>query len=156
MNINATLFAQMITFGILIWVTMKFIWPPLLGAIEERQQRIADGLAAAERAKQELQVADQRVVEELKQARSDAQLILERAHDQANQLVDKAKEDAVAEAQAVRAAAQAEIANLSHAAREELRTQVSTLAVAGAEKILRREIDANRHRELLTELAREL
>jgi len=155
-NINATLFAQMITFGILIWVTMKFIWPPLLGAIEERQQRIADGLAAAERAKQELQVADQRVVEELKQARSDAQLILERAHDQANQLVDKAKEDAVAEAQAVRAAAQAEIANLSHAAREELRTQVSTLAVAGAEKILRREIDANRHRELLTELAREL
>jgi len=155
-NINATLFAQMITFGILIWVTLKFIWPPLLNAIEERQTRIADGLAAAERAKQELQVADQRVVEELKQARSDAQLILERAHDQANGIVDKAKEDAVVEAQQVRAAAQAEIANLSHAAREELRKQVSALAVLGAEKILRREIDPARHRELLTELAQEL
>jgi len=155
-NINATLFAQMITFGILIWVTLKFIWPPLLNAIEERQKRIADGLAAAERAKQELQVADQRVVEELKQARQDAQLILERAHDQANSIVDKAKEDAVGEAQAQRAAAQAEIANLSHAAREELRKQVSALAVLGAEKILKREIDQNRHRELLTELAAEL
>ena len=156
MDIGATLLGQAIAFAILIWFTFKFIWPPLLGAIEERQKRIADGLAAAERAKQELQVADQRVVEELKQARQDAQLILERAHDQANQIVDKAKEDAVGEAQQVRAAAQAEIANLSHAAREELRKQVSALAVLGAEKILKREIDQNRHRELLTELAAEL
>jgi F-type H+-transporting ATPase subunit b len=135
---------------------MKFIWPPLLGAIEERQKRIADGLAAAARAQAELQVADQRVVEELKQARQDAQQILERAHDQANQIVDKAKDDAVVEAQKERAAAQAEIANLSHAAREELRKQVSALAVMGAEKILKREIDPARHRELLTELAQEL
>jgi len=156
MDIGLTLLGQALSFAILIWFTVRFIWPPLLNAIEERQTRIADGLAAAERAKQELQVADQRVVEELKQARSDAQLILERAHDQANGIVDKAKEDAVVEAQQVRAAAQAEIANLSHAAREELRKQVSALAVAGAEKILRREIDPARHRELLTELAQEL
>jgi len=156
MDIGLTLLGQALSFAILIWFTVKFIWPPLLNAIEERQTRIADGLAAAERAKQELQVADQRVVEELKQARSDAQLILERAHDHANTIVDKAKEDAVVEAQQVRAAAQAEIANLSHAAREELRKQVSALAVLGAEKILRREIDPARHRELLTELAQEL
>ena len=156
MDIGATLLGQVIAFAILIWFTFKFIWPPLLGAIEERQKRIADGLAAAERAKQELQVADQRVVEELKQARQDAALILERAHDQANGIVDKAKGDAVVEAQKERAAAQAEIANLSHAAREELRKQVSALAVLGAEKILKREIDQNRHRELLTELAQEL
>ena len=155
MDIGITLLGQALAFAILIGFTVKFIWPPLLNAIEERQKRIADGLAAAERAKQELQVADQRVVEELKQARQDAQLILERAHDQANAIVDKAKEDAVGEAQAQRAAAQAEIANLSHAAREELRKQVSALAVLGAEKILKREIDQNRHRELLTELAAE-
>lgn len=156
MNINATLFAQMITFGILIWITMKFIWPPLLGAIEERQKRIADGLAAAERAQSELQVADQRVVEELKKARADAHVILERAHDQANQIVDKAKDEAVTEAQQQRAAAEAEIANLSHHAREELRKQVAALAVAGAEKILKREIDQSKHRELIAELAQEL
>jgi F-type H+-transporting ATPase subunit b len=156
MDIGATLLGQALAFAILIWFTFKFIWPPLLGAIEERQKRIADGLAAAERAKQELQVADQRVVDELKQARQDAQLILERAQGQANQIVDKAKEDAVGEVQKQRAAAQAEIANLSHAAREELRQQVSALAVLGAEKILKREIDQNRHRELLTELAAEL
>ena len=156
MDIGLTLLGQALAFAILIGFTVKFIWPPLLNAIEERQTRIADGLAAAARAQQELQVADQRVVEELKQARSDAQLILERAHDQANGIVDKAKEDAVVEAQQVRAAAQAEIANLSHAAREELRKQVSALAVMGAEKILKREIDPARHRELLTELAQEL
>jgi F-type H+-transporting ATPase subunit b len=156
MDIGLTLLGQALAFAILIGFTVKFIWPPLLNAIEERQTRIADGLAAAARAQEELQVADQRVVEELKQARQDAQLILERAHDQANGIVDKAKEDAVVEAQQVRAAAQAEIANLSHAAREELRKQVSALAVLGAEKILKREIDPARHRELLTELAQEL
>jgi F-type H+-transporting ATPase subunit b len=156
MNINATLLGQMLAFAILIWFTVKFVWPPLLGAIEERQKKIADGLAAADRAKAELQAADERVADEIRKARVEAAAITEKAHHQAVAMVDKAREDAIAEGQKQKAAAEAEIANLSHKAREVLRTQVASLAVAGAAKILQREIDANRHRELLDQLAREI
>ena len=156
MNINATLLGQVLSFAILIWFTFKFVWPPLLGAIEERQKKIADGLAAADRARAELADADAKVADEIKKARAEAQTILERANAQYNAVVDRAKEDAVTEAQRKKAAAEAEIATLSNAARDALRQQVAMLAVAGAEKILKREIDANRHRDLLDQLAAEI
>ena len=156
MNVNATLLGQALAFAILIWFTMKFIWPPLMGAIEERQKKIADGLAAAERARQELKDADARVADEIRKAREEATHIVERANQQYNQIVDKAKVDAVAEGARQKAAAQAEIESLSHQAREVLRQQVAALAVSGAEKILKREIDQNRHRDLLDALAKEI
>jgi F-type H+-transporting ATPase subunit b len=135
---------------------MKFIWPPLMSAIEERQKKIADGLAAAERARQELKDADARVADEIRKARDEATQIVDRANQQYNQIVDRAKTDAVTEAQRVKAAAVAEIDSLSHSAKEVLRQQVAGLAVAGAEKILRREIDQARHRDLLDQLAKEI
>lgn len=156
MNINLTFFGQMISFGILVWFTMKFIWPPLNAAIESRQKTIADGLAAAERARQELKDADTRVADEIRKAREEATHIVERANQQYNQIVDKAKVDAVAEGARQKAVAQAEIDSLSHQAREVLRQQVASLAVAGAEKILKREIDPARHRDLLDALAKEI
>ena len=156
MNVNATLLGQAISFAILIWFTMKFIWPPLMGAIEERQKKIADGLAAAERARQELKDADARVADEIRKAREEATQIVDRANQQYNQIVDKAKTDAVAEGARQKAAAQAEIESLSHQAKEALRQQVAALAVAGAEKILKREIDQARHRDLLDALAKEI
>ena len=156
MNLNATLLIQAIVFVILGWVTMRFIWPPLLGAIEERQKKIAEGLAAADRARQELADADSRVADEIRKARSEAQAILEKAHGQYNQILDQAKDDALTEGARRKAAAESEIANLSHHARDVLRQQVAALAVAGAEKILRREIDGARHRDLLDQLAKEI
>ncbi len=156
MNINATLLGQALSFAILIWFTLKFVWPPLLAAIEERQKKIADGLAAADRAKKELADADARVNDEIKKARTEATGIVDKANQQANQIVDKAKDDAIAEANRQKAAAMAEIDSLSHKAKETLRQQVSVLAVKGAEKILRREIDANAHRDLLDQLAKEI
>jgi F-type H+-transporting ATPase subunit b len=156
MNLNATLIVQTIVFLILGWDTMKFIWPPLIQAIEERQKKIADGIAAADRAKKELADADSRVADEIRKARVEAGSITERAQKQYNEILDKAKGDAVVEAAKIRASAEAEIANLSFKAREVLRQQVSALAVAGAEKILQREIDANRHRDLLEALAKEI
>ncbi|HRG16478.1 MAG TPA: F0F1 ATP synthase subunit B [Pseudomonadota bacterium] len=156
MNINLTLFAQALMFAGFIWVVATKIWPPLLNAIEERQKKIADGLAAADKAKQELADADARVADEIKKARVDAAQITDKAHQQAVQIVDKAKQDAIAEAARQKAAAEAEIANLSSKAKEVLRAQVAGLAVKGAEKILGREIDANRHRDLLDQVAGEI
>lgn len=156
MNINMTFFGQMITFAILIWFTMKFIWPPLNKAIEERQQKIAEGLAAAEQSQKNLAQAQQSVDAELRAARTKANEIIEQAHQRANQIIDQAKNDAIAEANRQKSAAEAEIAAASNRAREELRKQVSTLAVTGAEKLLKREIDANAHKALLDELAAQL
>ncbi len=156
MNIGMTLLGQMITFAILIWFTMKFIWPPLNKAIEERQQKIAEGLAAAEQSQKNLAQAQQSVDAELRAARTKANEIIDQAHQRANQIIDQAKNDAVGEANRQKAAAEAEIAAASNRAREELRKQVSTLAVTGAEKLLKREIDANAHKALLDELAAQL
>ncbi|GAA5082573.1 F0F1 ATP synthase subunit B [Lysobacter panacisoli] len=156
MNLNMTFFGQMITFALLIWFTMKFIWPPLNKAIEERQQKIAEGLAAAEQSQKNLAQAQQSVDAELRAARTKANEIIEQAHHRANQIVDQAKNDAVAEANRQKAAAEAEIAAASNRAREDLRKHVSTLAVTGAEKLLKREIDANAHKALLDELAAQL
>jgi F-type H+-transporting ATPase subunit b len=156
MNLNMTFFGQMITFIVLIWFTMKFIWPPLNKAIEERQQKIAEGLAAAEQSQKNLAQAQQSVDAELRTARTKANEIIEQAHQRANQIIDQAKNDAITEANRQKSAAEAEIAAASNRAREELRKQVSTLAVTGAEKLLKREIDANAHKALLDELAAQL
>lgn len=156
MSLNATLIAQMIVFLILIWFTMKFIWPPLMKAIDERARRIADGLNAADRARKELADADARAAEEIKQARVDAAAIIEKANSQASQIVDKARVDALAEAARQKTTAQADIDNMAHRARAELRGQVAGLAVAGAEKILQREIDADTHKALIEQLVAEI
>ena len=156
MNINATLFAQMIVFAILIWVTMKWIWPPLMSAIEERQQKIAEGLAAADRSKHRLAQAEEQVNELLREARTKATEIVTQAETRRSQIIDHAKEEAVEEGNRHKAAALAEIASASNRAREDLRKQVSALAVAGAEKLLMREIDGNAHKALLDELAAQI
>ncbi len=156
MSINATLLAQILVFGILIWFTMKFLWPPLMQAMDERAKRIADGLSAAERAQAELKDADARVAEEIKKARAQAAEIVDKAHQQASQIVDKAKADALLEAARQKATAQAEIDGLIGRAREQLRGQVATLAVQGAQKIIQREIDPGAHKALLDQLIAEI
>ena len=156
MNPNITLLGQMISFAILIWFSVKFIWPPLIKAIEERQQKIAEGLAAADNAQKNLAQAEEKVAEELKAARAKANEIIEQAHQRANQLIDAAKADAVAEGQRQRALAEAEIEAAATRAKEDLRKQVSALAVSGAEKLLKREIDANAHKALIDDLAAQL
>ena len=156
MEFNLTLVIQGLAFFATAWVVMKFLWPPIMAAIEERQQKIAEGLAAADRSQKDLAQAQDKVNDELKAARSKANEIIDQAHQRANQLIDAAKADAVAEGSRQKALAEAEIAAAANRAKEELRRQVSSLAVAGAEKLLRREIDANAHKALLDELAAEL
>ena len=151
-----TLLGQMITFAILIWFTVKFIWPPLMAAIEERQQKIAEGLAAADNSQKALAEAEEKANDELKAARSKANEIIEQAHQRANQLIDAAKSDAIAEGNRQKALAEAEIEAAANRAKEDLRKQVSALAVNGAEKLLKREIDANAHKALIDDLAAQL
>lgn len=156
MEFNATLLGEVISFAILIWFCVQFIWPHILNAIEERQKKIAEGLAAAERARAELKDADARVADEIKKARQQAAEIIDKAQQQANQILDKAREDAIAELNRQKAAAQAEIDSMAQRARESLREQVGALAVKGAEKIIQREIDARAHKALLDQLAAEI
>ena len=156
MNINFTLIAQALAFAALIWIIATKIWPPLMTAIEERQQKIAEGLAAADNAQKNLAQAQDKVNEELKAARSKANEIIEQAHQRANQLIDAAKSDAIAEGNRQRALAEAEIEAAANRAKEDLRKQVSALAVSGAEKLLKREIDANAHKALIDDLAAQL
>ena len=156
MNLNLTLIAQALAFAALIWLIASKIWPPLLAAIEERQKKIAEGLAAADHAQKNLAQAEEKVAEELKAARAKANEIIEQAHQRANQIVDAAKAEALLEAARLKAATQSEIEAATTRAREDLRRQVSTLAVAGAEKLLRREINAEAHKALLDELAAQL
>ena len=156
MSINATLIAQIIVFGILVWVTMKYIWPPISKAMDDRAQRIADGLSAAERAKAELKDADARVADEIKKARAQASEIIDKAQQQANQILDKAKADALLEAARQKAVAQTEIDGMVGKAREALRGQVASLAVQGAQKIIQREINADAHKALLDQLVTEI
>ena len=156
MEIGMTLLGQALSFAILIWFTMKFIWPPLTQAMDERAQRIAEGLNAAERAKAELKDADARVADEIKKARAQAAEIVDKAHAQANQIVDKAKADALLEAARVKATAQTEIDGMVGKARETLRGQVASLAVQGASKIIGKEINADAHKALLDQLVAEI
>jgi len=155
-NITATLFIQMISFAIFIWFTMRFVWRPLTGIMEERNKRIADGLAAAERGQHEQELAEQRAKEALHEAKDKAAEIIANAQKRANELVEEAKNDARAEGERLIAAAQAEIEQEVHRAREELRKQVSVLAVRGAERVLKREVDPKAHSEILDELVTQI
>src|SRR5450432_2858866 len=146
----------MIVFGILIWVTMKFIWPLLKQAMDNRAQRIAEGLSAAERAQAELKDADARVADEIKKARSQASEIIDKAQQQANQILDKAKADALLESARQKAVAQTEIDGMVGKAREALRGQVAALAIQGAQKIIQREINPDTHKALLDQLVAEI
>jgi F-type H+-transporting ATPase subunit b len=156
MNIGLTLISQALAFAGLIWIVATKIWPPLLAAIEERQAKIAEGLAAADRSKKDLASAEEKVNEVLREARAKANEIIAQAEARRLQIIDVAKDEAVAEAQRVKASADAEIEQSANKAREELRKQVSVLALAGAEKLIRREIDGNAHKALLDELASEI
>ncbi|WAW87740.1 F0F1 ATP synthase subunit B [Xanthomonas citri pv. malvacearum] len=156
MDITLTIFAQALAFAGLIWIVATKIWPPLLQAIEERQQKIAEGLAAVGRSQKDLAQAQEKVNEALKDARTKANEIIDQAHARANQIIEAAKLEAIAEANRQKDLAQTEIDASATRAREELRKQVSVLAVSGAEKLLKREIDANAHKALLDELAAEI
>lgn len=156
MDINATLIAQSIVFLLLIWFTMKFIWPPLVRAMDARTQKIQEGLTAADKARQDLADANKQVEAEVRKARSEAAAIIERAQQQATQIVDQAREDAVTEGSRQKQLAAEEIATMNQRARESLRGEVASLAVQGAERILRREIDPAAHKAMLDELATEL
>jgi F-type H+-transporting ATPase subunit b len=156
MNINLTLFAQAITFAAFIWFTAKFVWPPLMRAIETRQKQIADGLAAGEKGRQELELSGKRASAELAKARERAQEIVALAEKRAAQMVEEAKGAAREEGNREKGAAKAEIEQEVARARETLREQVAALVVAGAEKILRREVNAQAHSDLLNQLKREI
>ena len=153
---NITLVIQGLAFFAVVLLVMKFGWPHIIAAIEERQHKIAEGLAAADNSQKALAQAQDKVNEELKLARTKANEIIEQAHQRANQIVDAAKTEAIAEGARQKALAESEIAAASNRAREDLRKQVSALAVTGAEKLLRREIDASAHKALLDELAAQL
>ncbi len=156
MSINATLIIQMIVFAILVWFTMKFVWPPITAALDERAKKIADGLSAADKAKSELAAANKRVEAQLAAARDDAQKRLADAERLAQQMIEEAKGRASEEAAKIIANANAEAEQASVKAREALREQVAGLAVKGAEQILRREVNAGVHAELLGRLKAEL
>ena len=156
MNINATLFLQAIVFAVLVWFTMKFVWPPITKALDERAQKIADGLAAADTAKAELATANKRVEAELASSRNETATRLADAERRAQAIVDEAKARAVEEGNRIIAAAKAEAEQQSVKARDALRDQVAALAVKGAEQILRKEVNAGVHVELLSRLKTEL
>ncbi len=156
MSITSTLIIQLIVFLLLVWFTMKFIWPPLTAALDERAARIREGLSAADKAKSELVAANQRVEQELSSARSDAAQRLADAERLAHSMVEEAKGKATDEGAKIIAAAHAEAEQESTKARESLREQVAALAVKGAEQILRREVDAKVHADLLNQLRAEL
>jgi F-type H+-transporting ATPase subunit b len=156
MNINATLIGQSIFFFAFIWFVMKYIWPPLIAALEERKKKIADGLAAAERGKHEKELAQQRAKEELAEAKKQAADIIAQAQKRSNEIVDEAKDAAKEEGERIKAAAQGEIELEINRAKEQLRVQVATIAVQGAEKILMTEIDAKKHERVLDELAAQI
>ncbi|QJY31786.1 F0F1 ATP synthase subunit B [Diaphorobacter sp. JS3050] len=156
MSINATLFVQAIVFLILVLFTMKFVWPPIAKALDERAQKIADGLAAADRAKTELAAADQRVKQELAAASNEAATRLVDAERRAQAIIEEAKARANDEGNKIVAAARAEAEQQAIQAREALREQVAALAVKGAEQILRKEVNAGVHADLLNRLKTEL
>lgn len=156
MNINATLIGQSITFAVFVWFCMRYIWPPIVNALEARRKQIADGLAAAERGRHEQELAAKRAAETLHEAKVKAAEIIGQAEKRAAQIIDEAKAAAKAEGERLLAAARAEIEQEAHCAREQLRAQVAALVVAGAEKVLRREVDAKAHAELLEAIAKEI
>ena len=156
MTLNATLLGQSIAFFFFVWFTMKYVWPQLLNAIEERQNKIADGLAASERAEKDLELAQAKAAEKLKEAKTQAAEIIEQAKKRATQIVDEETQKGHDEREKIIAQGQAEVIAERNRAKEELRQQVSVLAIAGAEKILERQIDAAAHSDILDKLVAEL
>ena len=156
MNINATLLAQTIMFALFVWFCMKFVWPPIMAALEQRKKQIADGLAAAERAKLDLELAAKRSAEVLREAKEKVSEIVSNGEKRASEIVESAKVQAKVEGDRIIAGAKAEIDQEVFRAKEQLRTQVSAIALAGASKILGREIDAKAHNDLLDKLVAEI
>lgn len=156
MNINYTIIGQAIAFAIFVVFCMKFVWPPLIAAINERQRKIADGLDAAEKAKADLVIAEQEVEQELAAAKAKAAALIEQANKSANQLIEDAKVQAQAEGERIRQQAQAAIDQEINQARESLRVQVAELSVLGAEKILQDKVDEQKHASMLEQLAAKL
>ena len=156
MNLNATLFAQIVVFFILAWFTMKFVWPPIMKALDERATKIADGLAAAERGKQSLDLAAKRSAETVREGKEKVAEVLANADQRALQIIEAAKAQAKLEADKIFAAANAEIEQEAARVKESLRERVAELAVAGAEKILRREVDIKAHADMLASIKQDL
>lgn len=156
MNINLTLIGQIIAFAVFVAFCMKFVWPPLINAMQERAKKIADGLDAANRAERDLKLAQEKATSQMREAKEQAAQVIEQANKRATQIIDEAKETARQEGERLKAAAQAEIDQEVNRAKETLRTKVSELAVAGASKILETSIDVEKHNALLDKLAEEL
>ena len=156
MNINATLLAQTIMFALFVWFCMKFVWPPIITALEQRKKQIADGLADAERAKLDLELAAKRSAEILREAKDKVGEIVNNGEKRASEIIEAAKTQAKAEGDRIIVGAKAEIDQGVFRAKEQLRTQVSAIALAGASKILGREIDAKAHNDLLDKLVSEI
>lgn len=156
MSINFTLFGQMITFGVLVWFTMKFVWPPLIQALDDRKNKIAEGLAAADRGASELEDAKKEVEKLLKQARSQASEIVEQAHKRANKTVEEAKDKAREESERIVAQGRDEIAREVESAKQSLKNDVSKLAIEAASKILSKEIDPAAHATMIDKIAAQL
>jgi F-type H+-transporting ATPase subunit b len=156
MNINLTLIAQLVSFAVFVWFTMKYVWPPLVRAMDERKGKIAEGLAAAERGHHEQQLAEKRAKETLHKAKQQAAEIKANADRQAAKIIEEARDKGKEEGQRQLLAAQAEIEQATNQAREDLRARVSELAVLGAEKILRKEINADAHRDIVESVANQI
>ena len=156
MNINLTLIGQSITFLVFVWFCWKYVWPALIGIMAEREKKIADGLQAAERADKDLELAQKKATEQLKEAKAQAATIVEQANKRAAQIVEEAKEQARTEGDRLKAAAQSEIVQETNRAKEALRAQVASLALAGAAKVLGSSVDETKHSDLLNQLAQEL
>lgn len=156
MNINLTLIGQMIAFALFVWFCMKYVWPPIISAMQARADKIADGLEAADRADKDLELAQEAATKKLREAKEEAAGIIEAANKRASQLVEEAKQQAREEGERLKAAAQAEIEQEVNRAKEALRSQVATLAIAGAEKVLEASIDENAHKALVEKLAASL
>ncbi len=152
MNLNATLFGQMITFALFVWITMRFVWPPLQAAMADRQKKIADGLAAAEKGHKDLALSQERSVAVLRESKETGAAIVEDAHKRASGIIEHAKAQAEEEVARLMLKAQQEVATLIMQAKESLRSEVAQIAVFGAEKILNQEIDVKKHERLLQEL----
>jgi len=156
MTLNLTLIGQSITFMVFVWFCWKFIWPPVIDAMRERQKAIADGLASAERAERDLELAQDRATDQLREAKEEAQKIIDQARHQASQMIETAKNDARAEGERLKEAQMAELEQEVNRAKETLRGQVATLALVGAERVLGASIDAEKHNQLLEQLAADL
>ena len=156
MNINATIIGQFITFAILVWFTTRYVWPPILKAMHDREKKIADGLEAAERSKRELETAEHKVFAMLKEAKQQASQIIEQANLHSAQLIEEAKTQAKQESQRIIDLAQGEIDREVTRTKEALKTRLATLAITGAEKIIQRKLDISTHNDLLNDLAAEI